>query len=143
MVYNTNNLASVAECDIYLQELNTEQSQLGIQQGEVQMSITNNTTMAASIPTQLQVVEGVLATRQAEHAVATDPQERRVLEIQINSLENKRLRLLNRQAGLAGTGLLDKQFTLAKIESEIDSVIEFKTAIETRKAEILSSAAAA
>ncbi len=139
MVYSTNLLTSVAQCDTYLSEISTDLGDLGIRRGDLQTSVDTNATLASTLPIQLQQVETALLAKQAELAATTDESDARSLEIAINSLENKKLRLLNRQANLAGLTLIDKQLALAGLDAKVAVLIEFKTAVETRKTEIQNS----
>ena len=143
MVYNTNLLVSVSQCDTYINELNGDLIDLNFRRSNLQLSIDSNTSAATTIPGQLELVETMLATRQGELATATDVAEQNRLNIELNSLENRRYRLQNRLSDLASTGVIDKQYSIARIDAEITALTEFKTSVEAHKATLQSSANAA
>jgi hypothetical protein len=143
MVYNTNLLVSIAQCDTYINELNGDLINLNYRRSNLQLNIDGNTSAATTIPGQLELVETMLTTRQGELAVATDVAEQNRLNMELNSLENRRYRLQNRLSELSSTGVIDKQYSIALIDAEIVALTEFKTTVEGRKAELQSSANAA
>ncbi|MBL0316471.1 MAG: hypothetical protein IPP69_12090 [Flavobacteriales bacterium] len=143
MTYQLSNLVSVVQCDTYLQEVTDDINDLNIDIVEVQTNITTNSSLATIIPSQVTTLQEILAQQEAALAAETDTSMRRKLTLQINGLENKLIRLQKRQENLAGTNILDKQFKIALYEADLAALTEFKTALETRKTEIESSASAA
>jgi hypothetical protein len=143
MAYNLNNLVSVAQCDAYLDEVGQDLTKVNESLDTVQEQMANKDTLSGLIPTKLARIDTQITEKLAEAASETDLRKKRSLENEINTLENKRNSLLNRQDILAGTGYIDLQFREAKALSRIAVFTEFITAVQTRKAELESSAAAA
>jgi chromosome segregation ATPase len=143
MVYNTSLLVSLSQCDAYLNEINTELNELNYRKSVQQVSIDTNATIATTIPGQLQISTDRLTDLQAQLASATDTSEQSSLQVQINSMENRIIRLQNRQAELASAGLIDRQLAVARLEADMAVWTAFKTAIEARKTELQSPASAA
>jgi hypothetical protein len=63
--------------------------------------------------------------------------------MEINRLSNKKMSYENRLENFAGSNLLDKQLDVAKIEKTLEALNDFKTMLETRKADLQASASAA
>ncbi|MBL0316470.1 MAG: hypothetical protein IPP69_12085 [Flavobacteriales bacterium] len=143
MIYQTTNLVSVAGCDAYLQELNVELNDLNMRLSGLQSNMTTDTTVATFLPLQLAGAETKLASRQAQLAATTDESEQLALEMEINNLESKIIRLQMRQEGLTGVKQVDRQLDVAMIQYQIAATNEFITALETRKTELQTSGGAA
>lgn len=140
MSFNLSNLVTVAQCDTYLQSIENDILDLNIEITEEQTEIASNVNLAVNIPSQITSLEEVLEQQVSALAAATETKLQRNLSLMINSLENKLIRLRKRQDNLVGHSVLDKQYSLAVNESELQALTEFKTALEARKVEIQNSA---
>ena len=108
---------------------------------DTRTKVTVSLTLASMIPSQLESLEAALAVKQAELTTITKLRHRREIEIQINTLENKLLRLLNKQDRMQSNDILKGQYRIVLIEAKIAAIAECMAALELKKTELLAIAA--
>jgi hypothetical protein len=136
MNYNVSVLNTLAECDLIISESTADKNDLLIRKTGIETQVATSNNLSSVIPGQIVQVETQIAMRESALAAATDPDDKLNLEIELNSLRGKKLRLTKRLGSSDKLAILDKQFTLAKIGNEIASFDEYIIAIEARKTEI-------
>ncbi|MBL0316639.1 MAG: hypothetical protein IPP69_12955 [Flavobacteriales bacterium] len=141
MNYNFTEFVTVAECDRYLQKLQQNHDDLGIRLNDAQTKVTVSIMMSSMIPSQLETIESALSVKRAQRETVTKARQQREIEIQINTLQNKLLRLLNKQDRMQSKDILKGQYRIVLLESNIATISECKAALELRKAELLGMAA--
>jgi predicted nucleic acid-binding Zn-ribbon protein len=142
MGYTISVLTTVADCDMVMLEATSEKNTLTIRRIAQDSRITSRATEASLIPSQLATVVTQIAFKQSQLAAATTEMEQRELQIELNTLNSRKLRFENRLDAFEGIEQLDKQLEVAKIEAEIAVLDAYLTAIESRKADIIASSGA-
>jgi hypothetical protein len=143
MLYSTNVVTTTQECEILINDASSDLNRKVLRKAMVEGEISSASNMAGVLPTQRDLIQNQLTLKQAQLAALPAGSDTRELTYEINTLENKIISYSLRIENLTGSDILEKQFELAKLEAEILILTEYKTALETRKAEIQSSASAA
>jgi chromosome segregation ATPase len=143
MVYSTNTIQTLEACDAILNGLNNSETVFEARMAILQTGINEQTANAVSLPAEIVALEEDIADLQAEIAGLPEGNERNNKMIDLHNLEVDRLRLANRVNTLSGSNLTEKQFTLSNYGKRLESIAEYKAAVEARKAELQSSASAA
>lgn len=142
MVYNTNVLMTVSECDEFITDNSSKKNTLLFKKSRIESAIVTNSSIVSLIPSELAIIANQIQLAQEELTNATEVSEQRALSIEINSLENQQMRLLSRSESKTGTVLLEKQLALAKIDKEVEALEEYAAALLARRSELTASAAA-
>jgi|GEM_PF-3810058 len=143
MLYQTNVIETIAQCDLLIAETRDEINGLILKKSTYESQIANNSNLANVIPTQIVDLETLIAAKQIQLQAETETVERNTIQMEINRLSNKKMSYENRLENFAGSNLLDKQLDVAKIEKTLEALNDFKTMLETRKADLQASASAA
>lgn len=143
MVYSTNTIQTIQECDEILSGLNNSQTVFEARVAILQAGINEQTAASAALPEEIADIEADIVALQAEIASLPEGVARNNKSIQMLDLQADRLRLANRVNTLSGSRLTEKQFTLSNYSHRLEAIAEYKVAVEGRKAEIQSSANAA
>jgi hypothetical protein len=143
MLYQTNVIETIAQCDLLIAETRDEINGLILKKSTYEGQIANNSNLANVIPTQIVDLDTLIAAKQIQLQAETETVERNTIQMEINRLSNKKMSYENRLENFAGSNLLDKQLDVAKIEKTLEALNDFKTMLETRKADLQASASAA
>jgi hypothetical protein len=143
MLYQTNVIETIAQCDLLIAETRDEINGLILKKSTYESQIANNSNLANVIPTQIVDLDTLIAAKQIQLQAETETVERNTIQMEINRLSNKKMSYENRLENFAGSNLLDKQLDVAKIEKTLEALNDFKTMLETRKADLQASASAA
>lgn len=131
-------LTTVAQCDAALVNKNSSRGRLTVRISDQKSRAVANATAATVLPGRMAELEAEIAGKQAEISNAEDQLTVVQLQIELNSLENERLRIILRTQAFAGEELVERQFYIGKMEHEVDALDELIAALEVRKAELLA-----
>jgi hypothetical protein len=140
MVYTSSVIETIAQCDALLLVTIDELNSLAARKTGTENQISDKANLVNIVPAQIEYLDGRIADKQALLATQTAESDKRNTLIEINALENKKMRFQNMLEGFHSLVLIDKQYELAKIEKRVEAATELKTMVEARKAELVASA---
>lgn len=143
MIYSLSVITTVEQCDTVINEVTGERTPLQNRLTSGMAELAADANAISEIPANIALLDTQIAAKQAGIAASTNTLEQTSLGIELNKLENARLRLVRRQLTFGSIPFVERQFQLGRMEFKIACYTEFIDAVEARKAEIIAAQTAA
>jgi hypothetical protein len=134
MSYSVNLISTAADCDLLLSLSAKEKSDLEFRKLSQDRQRSSYAETAVEVETELQAVNAELAALNTIIAGLPPGQVKDDNITKQKKLELKQYLLTEKKDNYGAVALLEKEFTLARIDKELAATQEFTTALEARKA---------
>jgi hypothetical protein len=142
-MYNVNLLTTVSDCNAAIEKKTGEKSDLLVKKVVLEHDLSKGAVLANSIVIELQEILQTLPIKEAAYAVAAEGKPKRDLETEINTLENRRNKLIDRSESSGGLAFISDQMEVEEIDFKVTQIDNLVAQITTRRTELESVAPAA
>lgn len=136
MEINTSLLGTVAECDLALDKLNAEKTQLERRLRNLGEALESRSASTIEVANSITSVQAVISGYEAALQVMTDDKAKRDLELKVEREETKLKSLQNRQANYNAISVIEDQVDYKQLEAQIPVMDEAIAAVEAQKASL-------
>jgi hypothetical protein len=134
MSYSVNLISTAADCNLLLSLAAKEKSDLEFRKLSLERQRSSYAETAVEVETELQSVNAELAALTSIIASLPDGQVKDESITKQKKLELKQYLLTEKKDNYGAVALLEKEYSVARIEKELTATQEFTTALEARKA---------
>ncbi len=142
-MYNVNLLTTVSDCTAAIEKKTGEKNDLLIKKVVLEHDLSKGEQRANSIATELQEIEATLPIKEAAYAQAAEGKPKRDIQTEINTLENRRNKLMDRSESSGGLAFINDQMEVEEINFKVAQIDSFVAQATTRRTELESVAPAA
>jgi hypothetical protein len=136
MSYNVDQLQSVADCDLLLEDANFEHSELEFRKTSRQRAFNNMSSGSAGIDAEILGVTSEVAGYEAALAIMPEGAAKKAMNIKYQNALHRKFLLETRRDKSGVIAQLFSEYGLASIDVELAENAVFIDAINTRKAQL-------